>query len=211
MIWKPAAPERSELEESRQYREMRNEQYRDHGIDRDGMTGFIVDSVEPLPGRVLDIGTGKGFMSVELARRGSDVTTVDISEEELKAAWLHAVDAGVVDRIEFHLANGGDLPFEEGSFEAVTMINVLHHLDNADEVLPEIARVLIPGGRLIISDFTDRGFDILEEIHRNEGRAHDRHAGETVEGFTARLGDVGMRCIERDRRFHQLMVVAEKN
>ena len=80
MIWKPAAPERSELEESRQYREMRNEQYRDHGIDRDGMTGFIVDSVEPLPGRVLDIGTGKGFMAVELARRGSDVTTVDISE-----------------------------------------------------------------------------------------------------------------------------------
>lgn len=211
MIWKPVAPERSELEESRQYREMRNEQYRDHGIDRDGMTGFIVDSVEPLPGRVLDIGTGKGFMAVELARHGSDVTTVDISEEELKAAWLHAVDAGVADRIEFHLANGGDLPFEEGSFEAVTMINVLHHLDNADEVLPEIARVLIPGGRLIVSDFTDRGFDILEEIHSNEGRAHDRNAGETVEGFTARLGNVGMRCIERDRRFHQLMVVAEKN
>lgn len=210
MIWKPAAPEQSELDESRQYREMRNEQYRDHGIDRDGMTGFIVDSVEPLPGRVLDIGTGRGFMAVELARRGADVTTVDISEEELKAAWLHAVDTGVADRIEFHLANGGDLPFEEGSFEAVTMINVLHHLDNAEEVLPEIARVLMPGGRLIISDFTERGFDILEKIHSKEGRDHDRHAGETVEEFTARLGDVGMRCIERDRRFHQLMVVAEK-
>ena len=210
MIWKPAAPERSELDESREYRKMRNDQFRDHGIGRDGMTVFIVDTVEPLPGRVLDIGTGKGFMAVELARRGADVTTVDMSEKELKAAWLHAVDTGVADRIEFHLANGGDLPFEEGSFEVVTMINVLHHLDNADAVLLEIARVLIPGGRLIISDYTDRGFDILEEIHRTEGRCHDRHAGETVEGVTARRGDVGMRCIERDRRFHQLMVVAEK-
>ena len=211
MIWKLAAPERNELDESREYREMRNEQFLTHGIDRDGMTGFIVDSAEPLPGRVLDIGTGKGFTAVELARRGADVTTVDMSEDELKAAWLHAVDTGVDDRIEFHLADGGDLPFEEGSFEVVTMINVLHHLENADAVLSEIARVLMPGGRLVVSDFTDHGFDILEEIHGKEGQGHDRHAGESVEGFAARLGDLGMRCVERDRRFHQLVVVAEKN
>jgi ubiquinone/menaquinone biosynthesis C-methylase UbiE len=211
MIWKPASPARSELDESRQYRKMRNEQYLDHGIDREGMIGFIVDSAEPLPGRVLDIGTGRGFTAVELARRGADVTTVDLSEDELKAAYLHAVDMGVADNIEFHLADGSDLPFEMGSFEVITMINVLHHLKNADSVLPEIARVLMPGGRLVVADFTDRGFDILDKIHGRDGIDHDRHAGDTVEGFAARLADVGMQCIERDRRFHQLVIVAEKS
>ena len=211
MIWKPAAPERTELDESREYRKMRNEQFRTHGIDRDGMTGFVVDSAEPLPRKVLDIGTGKGFTAVELARRGADVTTIDISEEMLKAAYLHAVDTGVVDRIEFHLTEGDELPFEEGSFEVVMMINVLHHLENPDAVLPEIARVMTPGGRLVVSDFTDRGFDILEEIHRQEGHGHDRHHGETVDGFAARLGDVDMKCIARDRRFHQFLIVAEKD
>lgn len=211
MIWKTAAPERTELDESREYREMRNEQFLRHGIDRDGMIGFIVDSAEPLPGRVLDIGTGRGFTAVELARRGSDVTTLDMSEEMLKSAWLHAVDTGVAEKIEFYLTDGGDLPFEEGSFEVVTMINVLHHLENPEVVLPEIARVLMTGGRLVVADFTDKGFDILEEIHRQEGHGHDRHAGETVEGFADRLDEVGMKCIARDRRFHQQVMVAEKN
>ncbi len=211
MIWETAAPERSELEENREYREMRNEQFLRHGIDRDGMTSFAVNKAEPLPGRVLDIGTGRGFTAVELASRGAGVTTIDMSEEMLKSAWLHAVDAGVADKIEFHLADGGDLPFEEGSFEVVIMINVLHHLENPGAVLLEIARVLMPGGRLVVADFTNRGFDILEEIHREEGQGHDRHAGETIEGFAARLDDAGMKCVCRDRRFHQNVMVAEKS
>ncbi len=211
MIWETAAPERSELEENRKYREMRNEQFLRHGIDRDGMTSFAVNKAEPLPGRVLDIGTGRGFTAVELARRGAGVTTIDMSEEMLKSAHLHAVDAGVADKIEFHLADGGDLPFEEGSFEVVIMINVLHHLEDPDAVLPEIARVLMSGGRLVVADFTDRGFDILEKIHREEGQGHDRHTGETVDGFAARLDDVGMKCVCRDRRFHQNVMVAQKS
>ena len=210
MIWKTAVPERSELEKDREYRDMRNEQFLRHGIDRDGMTSFIVDSAEPLPGQVLDIGTGRGFTAIELARRGADVTTVDMSEEMLKSAWLHAVETGMADRIEFHLADGGDLPFEERSFEVVTMVNVLHHLENPEAVLPEIARVLIPGGRLIVADFTDRGFDILEKIHGEDGHSHDKHTGETVDGFASRLDDVGMKCVARDRRFHQYVMVAEK-
>ena len=210
MIWKPAAPGRSELDENREYRKTRNEQFLSHGLDRDGMTSFAVNKAEPLPGRVLDIGTGRGFTAVELARRGAGVTTIDMSEEMLKSAYLYAVDTGVAGKIEFHLADVGDIPFEEGSFEAVTMINVLHHLENPGAVLPEIARVLMPGGRLVVADFTDRGFDILEKIHREEGQGHDRHAGETVDGFAARLDDVGMKCVCRDRRFHQHVMVAEK-
>jgi ubiquinone/menaquinone biosynthesis C-methylase UbiE len=211
MIWKAAAPQQSELEESRQYRERRNEEFLAHGIDRDGMTGFVVDAAEPLPERVLDIGTGRGFTAVELASRGARVISIDKSEEMIRSAYLHALDRGVAGSIEFHLANGGDLPFEEGSFEAVTMINVLHHLENPEEVLPEIARVLMPGGRLVVSDFTEKGFSILDEIHGKEGCTHDVSAGETMERFASRLGDAGLRCVGRDRRFHQQVMVVEKS
>ena len=88
MIWRPAAPERTEIDESREHRESRNEQFRTHGIDREGMIGFVVDAAEPLPGRVLDIGTGRGFAAVELARRGAGVATIDTSEEMLKSAAM---------------------------------------------------------------------------------------------------------------------------
>jgi ubiquinone/menaquinone biosynthesis C-methylase UbiE len=211
MIYRPARPRRGEIEESRARREKRNEEFLRFGLDRASMTGFVVDTAEPLDGRILDVGTGKGFTAVELARRGASVTTVDISEDELNAAYLYAVDSGVADRIEFHLADAGDLPFEESSFGIITMIDVLHHLENAGEVLPEISRVLVPGGRLVVSDFTERGFDLLEELHRQEGVGHDRHAGETIDQFALRLGDHGMRCRARDRRFHQYVMVAEKD
>jgi len=62
-----------------------------------------------------------------------------------------------------------------------------------------------------VSDFTERGFEILEKIHRMDGHAHDRAAGETMDGFVSRLAGAGMRCVGRDSRFHQQVVVAEKN
>jgi ubiquinone/menaquinone biosynthesis C-methylase UbiE len=210
VIWKPEPPGRDELDAGRTHRDSRNELFLRYGLSRDDMTRFVVDSAEPLPDRVLDIGTGKGFTAIELARRGADVTTIDLSENELRTAFLNAVIAGVADRIEFRLADGGDLPFDDGSFEVVTMVNVLHHLENAGAVLPEIARVLGNGGRLVVSDFTDHGFDILEKIHRDEGRSHDRHGGETIDRFASLLDGAGMSCTGGDRRFHQHVIVAEK-
>lgn len=210
MIWTTAAPRQEETDEILRYRDRRDELFLRHGLDRPAITKFVIDTAEPLEDRVLDVGTGKGLAAVELARRGALVTTVDVSEKDLREAFLLASGAGVADRMEFHRADARELPFGDDSFSLVTMVNVVHHLEDAPAVLAEIARVLAPGGRLVMSDFTDRGFEILEGIHREEGHAHDRHDGATIDGLTEHFDRLGLRCRSRDRRFHQYVMVAVK-
>lgn len=210
MAWMPAAARQDEVNEVVRRRAERDELFLRHGLDRASSTSFVIDTAEPLEERVLDIGTGKGLAAVELARRGARVTTVDLSENDLRAAYLLASSAGVEDRIEFHHADARTLPFGDDSFRLVTMINVVHHLEDAPAVLAEIARVLAPGGRLVMSDFTDRGFEILEGIHREERHVHDRREGATIDGLTGHFDRLGLRCRGRDSRFHQYVMVAEK-
>ena len=210
MTWIPAAPQQEEIDEVMRHRERRDALFLEHGLDRPAITKFVIDAAEPLEDHVLDVGTGKGLAAVELARRGARVATIDVSERDLRAAFLLASGAGIADRIEFHRADARELPFGDDSFRLVTMINVVHHLEDAPGVLSEIARVLAPGGRLVMSDFTDRGFEILEEIHREENHVHERHAGGTIDGLAAGFEGLGLSCRGRDRRFHQYVMVAVK-
>lgn len=73
--------------------------------------------------KVLDIGTGTGFLSIMLAEMGYEVVGLDISEEMLKRARNKAVDRGV--KVEFKLGDAEDLPFDAGSFDAVVNRAVL--------------------------------------------------------------------------------------
>jgi ubiquinone/menaquinone biosynthesis C-methylase UbiE len=210
MAWTPAAARQDEIDEVVRHRAERDELFLRHGLDRASSTKFIIDAAEPLEDHVLDIGTGKGLAAVEVARRGSTVATVDVSENDLRAAFLLASSAGVQDRLEFHHADARKLPFGDDSFRLVTMVNVVHHLDDAPAVLAEIARVLAPGGRLVMADFTDRGFEILDGIHREESHVHDRNSGATIDGLTEHFDRLGMRCGGRDRRFHEYVMVVIK-
>jgi ubiquinone/menaquinone biosynthesis C-methylase UbiE len=210
MAWTPAAARQDEIDEVVRHRAERDELFLRHGLDRASSTKFVIDTAEPLEDQVLDIGTGKGLAAVELARRGARVTTVDVSENDLRSAFLLASSAAVEDRMEFHHTDARQLPFGDDSFRLVTMVNVVHHLEDAPAVLAEIARILAPGGRLVMSDFTDRGFEILEGIHREEHHVHDRHEGATIDGLTEHFDRLGLRCRARDRRFHQYVMVAAK-
>jgi ubiquinone/menaquinone biosynthesis C-methylase UbiE len=211
MIWAPATtPTAMEIKDSIAARRKREETFRKYGIERDSMYRFVVDTAQPLEEPVLDVGTGKGYTAIEIARRGKKVTTVDISEQELYTAYLHAKGDGVSDLIEFHTTEAGRLPFDDGSFEAVTMINVLHHLTDPLPVIREVVRVLKPGGRLVMSDFTDSGFEILSRIHRDEGREHERLKAVSIDDISDMQRDLGLNCLVRDRRYHQCVVVLQK-
>ena len=210
MIWKLAKPAPDEIKEYKKHQAKRDRVYLDHGIDKKGMAKFLIDAVEPFSEPVLDLGTGQGLTAIEIARRGARVTTVDISEKELHDAHLNAVAAGVDSKLEFHVVNNKELPFENDSFNLVTLVNVLHHLNDPDAALPEISRVLRSGGKLLISDFTEAGFDILDRLHGEEGRIHKKNTEETVDTITKKLGKFGLQCTCRDSRFHQYLMIAEK-
>jgi ubiquinone/menaquinone biosynthesis C-methylase UbiE len=104
----------------------------------------LVDLLEPVIGwRALDVGTGTGVVARELARReGVRAVGVDLAPEMVLAA--HRVDGGAA----FAAAAAIDLPFRDGTFDAVTAAFVLSHFARYETALFDMLRVLRPGGRM---------------------------------------------------------------
>lgn len=106
--------------------------------------------------RALDLCCGTGDLSLALAERvGSQgvVLGADFSEPMLDIARKKAVAAGT-GQVSFQWADALDLPFGDGSFDAVTTAFGARNLADLDRGLTEMSRVLVPGGRLVILEIT---------------------------------------------------------
>jgi SAM-dependent methyltransferase len=99
------------------------------------------------PGRRLaDVGGGTGNYALALKREGWEPVVVDRSAEMLARAaakGLRTVEA-----------DAQQLPFDDESFDAATMISMLHHVEDRGAALAEARRILRPGGRLVLKGFT---------------------------------------------------------
>lgn len=104
---------------------------------------------------ILDLGCAGGFMAEALTSRGAHVTGIDPASQAIKAARAHVKATG--QSIRYDIGIGEDLPYEEGSFDAVVCVDVLEHVTNLTEVLAEVARVLKPGGAFLY-DTINRNF-----------------------------------------------------
>lgn len=102
------------------------------------------------PVRVLDVGCGGGFLSNRLAQAGHSVVGVDLSESSLEVARRHDPTG----RVEYRVANALELPFPNGSFEVVTAMDFLEHVEEPARVVSEAARVLAPGGLFFFHTFS---------------------------------------------------------
>jgi len=138
---------------------------------------FVLEKAKPLNGNILEAGTGKGHFALELAKAGHRLTTFDISETEQGFAKLNLRYFGLDNLVDFRIENGENLSFKDKSFDTIISVNVLHHLSKPYKVIDEFIRVLSPGGKLVISDFTGEGFALMEKIHASEGGKHE--AGDT--------------------------------
>ena len=99
--------------------------------------------------RVLDVGCGVGRLMLRLQRRGCEVAGVDILRRDLVSA--RRLLAGNGPPSTFVQADGGRLPFIDASFDFVACTETLEHAADAAMMLRELARVLRPGGRLVVS------------------------------------------------------------
>ena len=109
------------------------------------------------PGRALDLGCGEGADAVWLARRGWQVTAVDISGTALRRAAGHAESAGVAERIDWQRRDLGE-SFPDGTFDLVSA-QFLHSWGDLPRVkiLRAAAAAVAPGGTLLIEGHLDHG------------------------------------------------------
>lgn len=115
----------------------------------------------PVDGDVLDVGTGPGVLLRELGRRRPDLrlTGVDLSADMIAAAARNLSSYG--ERARAVVGDVTALPFDDDSFDLITTSLSLHHWDRVDAAAPELARVLRPGGRVVVYDFPIAPFDEL--------------------------------------------------
>ncbi|MEV8406541.1 methyltransferase domain-containing protein [Streptomyces niveus] len=121
------------------------------------LTDLVIGRLDVGPGsRVLDLGCGVGGPAVKLAATtGAGVVGVTVSREQITKATGLARAEGLAGQVVFQYADAMDLPFDEGSFDAVFGLESIMHMDRPG-VLRQIARVLRPGGRLVLTDETLR-------------------------------------------------------
>ena len=142
--------------------------YKQHWVEIDAERHSAYDKIlafhpamEPLlrplelkPGlRVLDVGSGPGHTTLELARRvapGGEVTGVDINAEFVARSSTHARDEKLAAR--FVHSAFPPLPFPDGSFDRVWCKNVLEYVDSAPDTVAEMARVTAKGGVVVAVD-----------------------------------------------------------
>ena len=101
--------------------------------------------------RVLDVGCGEGDATLKLAEMCCQVVGLDIIEQRLKAADAKRRSLRLKDNITFVSGDVLSLPFAAGTFDQVVFLDALPEVEDDEAALREIARVLKPGGRLIIT------------------------------------------------------------
>ena len=100
--------------------------------------------------RVLDVGCGDGDLAVELWRRGAVVTGIDASPDMIDAAKARAAREGA--DMSFMVGEAASVPFDAERFDVVVAVTILCFVADACPVLREMARVLRPGGTLVIGE-----------------------------------------------------------
>ncbi len=119
-----------------------------------------------LKGGVLDLGCGNGSYSKVLAETATQVWATDFSEEMVAVSKerLKSYEA-----IRVEQANCLDLSYEDGRFDAVVMVNLLHVIPEPELAIRESHRVLKPGGTLTVVSFTAEGLapdDLQKMVQR---------------------------------------------
>ena len=102
--------------------------------------------------KVLDVGCGGGILAESMARRGADVTGIDLGTENLKAATVHAAQSGLTDTLRYqHIPVEALAATHAGQFDVVTCMEMLEHVPDPSAIVQACFELLAPGGVCVLS------------------------------------------------------------
>lgn len=115
----------------------------------------MIDRIVPTsPALVLDVASGTAGVALQLAERTSaDVVGVDLTIGMLARGRHNIAAAGQTDRVQLVAGRGEQLPFPDGTFDALTFTYLLRYVEDPLETLRELARVVKPGGAVASLEF----------------------------------------------------------
>ena len=160
-------------------------------------------------GRMLDLGTGPAHLPILICERDPEarVLGLDLAHHMLRVAERNVRASGFGDRIELRHGDAKDVGLETGSFDAVYSNTILHHIPDPRPFLTEAARLVKPGGVLLIRDlFRPRDRETLEalvELHASGEDEYQRglfgaslNAAFTPEELRAIADECGLQDVE---------------
>ncbi len=113
--------------------------------------------------RILDLGCGGGILSEALAEKGAKVTGIDASEAGIQTATLHLYESGHA--IDYRCVTVEDFVKESPeAFDFIVCMEMLEHVPNPESILKSAARILKPGGKLVLSTINRTPQSFLKAI-----------------------------------------------
>ncbi|MCW3030082.1 MAG: putative methyltransferase [Solirubrobacterales bacterium] len=112
---------------------------------------YVDESASGADASILEIGCGAGHLTVELARRAGHVEALDASRAMVQATAARIAEAGDEQRVHVQEADVHALPFDSERFDLVVAVGVIPWLHSPAAAVAEMARVLRPGGQLIVT------------------------------------------------------------
>jgi ubiquinone/menaquinone biosynthesis C-methylase UbiE len=163
------------------------------GFFTETMRDAAIEKAELVPNAVVaDIGTGTGFVLQGLIGKGQSLVGFDESPEMLEIARRRFAASP---EVRFEQTDGRTLPAPDGSFDAVFANMYLHHAPDPAAAVTEMARILKPGGKLIITDLDSHDQDWMRQAMADRWLGFER---EDVRSWyeAAGLAQVDIDCAE---------------
>lgn len=138
------------------------------GVHRAWKWFAIAQSGVKLGDRVLDLAAGSGDLSLKFANKVGEqgqVVVTDINEAMLEEGRKRLTDAGIAGNVDYCLVNAEHLPFEDNSFDCISISFGLRNVTHKDVALAAMQRCLKPGGRAIILEFSQPTNETFRKIY----------------------------------------------